>query len=197
MKMTLYILFAGLFLYSCNGSAKPETNSATAGKDSAENQKFFPVTAYLKGEIYNIKKNGINPLKYTSVNNHTDSAWLKIDEIDAAVQEFLQPQIDSSGLTEMFTEKSFFDQSINAVTFTYEPISSLPDSMKLRRWDVYIDPQSDKVKRIYLVKEMDKTKMLQLTWVSGQWCKIVSIITDEKGISKIEKEEKLVWDFTK
>ena len=95
----------------------------------------------------------------------------------------------------MFTEKSFLDQTINAVTFTYDATISLPDSMLLKHWDVYIDPQSNNVKRIYLVKEISKSKTLQLTWVSNKWCKITSIITDENGVSKIEKEEKLIWDF--
>ena len=46
-----------------------------------------------------------------------------------------------------------------------------------------------------MVKEISKTKTLQLTWVNNQWCKIVHIITDEKGNSTVEKEEKLFWDF--
>mgnify|MGYP003454644399 FL=1 len=87
------------------------------------------------------------------------------------------------------------DQSIDAITLTYEPISILPDSFKLSRWDIYIDPKSNKVKRVYMVKEVAPTRTLQLTWVSNQRCKIVSIITDDKGESKIEKEEKFILDF--
>jgi len=46
-----------------------------------------------------------------------------------------------------------------------------------------------------MVKEVDKAKTLQLTWISNQWCKIINIVTDEKGESKIEKEEKFILDF--
>jgi hypothetical protein len=46
-----------------------------------------------------------------------------------------------------------------------------------------------------MVKQVSKTTLLQLTWINNQWCKIVSIVTDEKGVSKIEKEEKIIWDF--
>jgi hypothetical protein len=181
-------------MYSCNDSGNPAVKPAQ--KDTtAEKQKFFPVTAYLKGEIFNIKQSGINPLKYTTINNHTDSVWLKVEALDSALKEFLQPEIDSTNLIMLFTEKSFMDQSINAITLTYEPSAVLPDSMQLKRWDIYIDPKSNNVKRIYMVKEPDKTKTLQLTWVSNQWCKIVSILTDEKGVSKIEKEEKFILDF--
>jgi hypothetical protein len=193
MKIIVYILACSLFIYSCTDSGKSAEQPPR--KDTTEKQKFFPVTAYLKGEIFNIKKNDINPLKYTTVNEHTDSVWLKVEALDTALQQFLQPEIDSANLINLFTEKSFMDQSIDAITLTYEPSGILPDSMQLKRWDVYIDPKSNQVKRIYMVKEPDKTRTLQLTWVSNQWCKIVSILTDEKGVSKIEKEEKFILDF--
>lgn len=193
MKRILQVIACTVFLFSCNDSGK---KNLTADENSgSEDQRFFPVTAYIKGEIYNIKKAGINPLKYTTINNKTDSVWIKIEELDANVQDFLQPEIDSLNLISFYTEKSFLDQSINAITFTYEPSVALPDSMTLKHWDVYIDPDANKVKRIYMVKEISKTKTLQLTWINNEWCKITTITTDENGLSKIEKEEKLVWDF--
>lgn len=193
MKIIFPLLAFSLVLFSCNNSGK--TVEVITEKEAAKKQSFFPVTAYLKGEIYNLKKGGINPLKYTTVNNHTDSVWLKIEELDAEVKEFLHPEIDSLNLTSLFTEKSFLDQSINAVTFTYDPAVPLPDSMQLKHWDVYIDPDLNTVKRIYMVKEISKTQTLQLTWVCNKWCKITSIVTDENGESKVEKEEKLTWDY--
>lgn len=193
MKILFPVIACIFILFSCNNSGK--TDSVAVERNIEKNQKFFPVTSYLKGEIYNIKKAGINPLKFTTVNNQTDSVWLKIEELDTAVSEFLHPEINDTNLISLFTEKSFLDQTINAVTFTYDATLSLPDSMLLKHWDVYIDPQSNNVKRIYLVKEISKSKTLQLTWVSNKWCKITSIITDENGVSKIEKEEKLIWDF--
>ena len=194
MKIILSVSVFALLLFSCKNARQPVT-AATEKVTATKPQSFFPVTSYIKGEIYNFKKSGINPLKYTTINNHTDSTWLKIEDLDAFVQEFLQPEIDSANLITLFTEKSFLDQSINAITLTYDPLVTLPDTMQLKHWDVYINPETNKVKRIYIVKEINKNKILQLTWVNNQWCKILSIVTDEKGISKIEKEEKLTWDF--
>ena len=194
MKIIFYLLACSFFLYACTDSGK-QTSEQPSGTDTTEIQRFFPVTAYLKGEIFNLKKSGINPLKYTTVNNRTDSVWVKVEELDADLQEFLQPEIDSANLITLFSEKSFLDQSINAVTLTYDPTTILPDSIKLKHWDVYINPKTNKVKRIYMVKEIDKYKILQLTWVSNQWCKIISIVTNEKGESNIEKEEKFILDF--
>jgi hypothetical protein len=193
MKIYLPLIVITHALCSCNNTNdKGETKSENS---EAERQKFFPVTAYIKGEIANIKKAGINPLKYTTISGHTDSVWLKLEELDVAVAEFLSPEIDTANLTGLFTEKSFLDQSINAITLTYDPTAPLPDTMKLTRWDVYIEPEANTIKRIYMVKQVSKTTLLQLTWINNQWCKIVSIVTDEKGVSKIEKEEKIIWDF--
>jgi len=193
MKIIIPFLAFSLVLFSCSDPGKNEEMSAV--KDTAEAPKFFPVTSYLKGEIFNLKKDGINPLKYTTINDKTDSAWLKVEEMDAAFSEFLTPEIDSGRLVTLFTEKSFLDQSIGAVTLTYEPLGVLPDSMQLKRWDVYINPNTNMVQRIYMVKELNKERSLQLTWVSKHWCKITTIVTDAKGESKIEKEEKISWDF--
>lgn len=180
-------------MYSCKTT--PKSVDQASGKDSSLTQKFFPVTDYIKGEIYNIKKSGINPQKFTTINGKTDSVWVKIEELDSVVAGFLNPEIDSANLTVLFTEKSFLDQSLDAVTFTYDATGALPDTMKLKHWDVYVNPKTNKVKRIYMVKELDKSKTLQLTWVNGQWCKTTTIVTDEKGEMKVEKEEKLTWDF--
>ena len=193
MKIIVSIFACSFFLYSCTDQGK--SGKQLSVKDTTQNQRFFPVTDYLKGEIYNIKKSGVNPLKYTTVNGHTDSVWLKIEQIDSAMSEFLQPEIDSVNLTELFSEKSFLDRSLDAVTFTYDAAAVLPETMKLKHWDVYIDPKSNKVKRIYIVKQVDKTKTLQLTWVNGQWCKTTTITTDANDVMKVEKEEKIVWDF--
>ncbi|MEP7237086.1 MAG: hypothetical protein ABI685_04455 [Ferruginibacter sp.] len=193
MKLIFPLLAFVMILLSCNNSGK--TEEAAIEKEPPEKQSFFPVTTFLKGEIYNIKKDGINPLKYSTVNGHTDSVWLKVEELDAALAEFLHPEIDSSNLVSLFTEKSFLDQSIYAITFTYDASVPLPDSMQLKHWDVYIDPEFNTVKRIYMVKEISKTLTLQLTWVSKKWCKITSIVTDKNGETKVEKEEKIIWDF--
>ena len=188
MKNLFPVAVSILILLSCNNSNNTKT-------ESVEKQKFFPVTSFIKGEIYTIKKAGVNPLKYTTVNNHADSVWLKIEEIDDAVKEFLHPEIDTANLVTLFTEKRFLDQTINAITFTYEASVPLPDSMKLTHWDVYIDPEANTVKRIYLVKQISNSTLMQLTWIANKWCKITTIVTDEKGVSKVEKEEKIIWDF--
>jgi hypothetical protein len=196
--MNYFIRLAALtvILISCNSGKTNSVKTSPLVNDVNEtNVSFFPVTAYIKGQLYEIKNKGINPLKYTTVNNRTDSVWLKLNEMEMAVQEFLTPVIDSQNLSNLFLEKKFLDQTIDAFTFTYEPIQQLPDSFQLQRWDVYIDPETNKVKRIYMLKEKENNITLQLTWQSGKYCKILTILRQPNGKEIIEKEEKMTWDF--
>ena len=122
---------------------------------------------------------------------------MKKEDIRPFAQPFLSPEIDTSNFKNVFREKSFLDQTINAFTFSYDPIDKLPDSLQLRRWDVYIDPKKNTITRVYLIKEVAENgvlKTLQLTWKSDQWCKITTI-TEQAGKQPDIREELMKWDF--
>jgi len=191
MKRVAVYLFI-LQATGCTNNAGNK-NVTTPGMDKQTvpgNQHFFPVTNYLQGQVMEIKARGINPLKITTINDLTDSAWIKIEDVDAALASFFRPVIDTSNLNEFFKEAKFLDQTLDAYTFTYEPVRNLPDSLTLQRWDVYIDPSRYTVKRIYLVKK-ENNKTLLLTWQSDKWCKTVTVTKD----GKIEREELIKWKF--
>ena len=182
-----------VILSSCNNNKREAT--AVLNKPAEEAAAFFPVTAYIKGQVHEIKEKGLTPLKFTTINGHTDSVLIKISQLDSLIKEFLHPEIDTANMLAYFSQSKFLDQSVNAYTFTYEPKVKLPDSVVLKHWDVYIDPEINKVKRVYLVKQVNKNTTLQLTWQSNEWCKTTTIISGSDGVEKIEKEEKISWDY--
>ena len=191
--MIRYLLATAIILLSaCNNST---TQSVSPQTTTEEKPSFFPVTAYIKGQILEMREKGQTPIKYTSINEKTDSVMVKFEELNALCKEFLEPQIDSANLVDLFTESKFFDQTINAFTFTYEPKTQLADSLTLKRWDVYVDPETGKVKRVYIIKSAGQNKTLQLTWQSNEWFKTTTITTNADGTSAIEKEEKISWDY--
>jgi hypothetical protein len=192
--MIRYLFSAALILLSaCSNNPTPQASSQNTS--AAENPNFFPVTAYIKGQIHDIRQKGLTPIKYTTVNNQTDSVMVKLDQLNELCNEFLQPEIDTANLISFFTETKFLDQTINAFTFTYEPKTLLPDSIPLKHWDVYIDPETSKVKRIYIIKAISKSKTLQLTWQSNEWFKTTTIRTNPDGSSTVEKEERISWNY--
>ncbi len=194
--MIKYVFGAAIiFLNACTNNNTVEKTTVPDTAVAAEPVHFFPVTAYLKGQVYDITQRGITPIKYTTINNRTDSVMVKFEQLNSLLAEFLQPEIDSLSLIAFYTETKFFDQSVNAVTFTYDAKPALPDSAALRHWDVYIDPGTGKVKRIYMVKNIAANKTLQLTWQSSKWCKTVTLIPKPDGSSSVEKEEKILWEY--
>ena len=184
-----------LLLNSCTTNEKkiPLTaNSITT--DSLAKQRFFPVTIYIKGQLYSIKEKGLNPIQYLIEGDKKDSSWLKIEDLPSAINEFITPEIDSTNLIQLLWEKKLVDQSLDAVTLTYEPIKKLPDSLSLSSWTVYIEPETGNVKRIYLVKTKT-TKTTQLTWNSNANCKMVYLTSNADGSFVVDKEVKINWDY--
>lgn len=197
MKHASLIIIAISFFYSCK--SKTENNNAAIDKfvDSSLHKKekpsFFPVTSYIKGQIFEIKHGDTNPLKIEKFNNKLDSSWIKIENLDKEIADFLLPEIDSLNLVSLFEESKFFDQSYNAITLTYDPIKLLPDSDILRHWDVYIDPDNGNVTQVYILKKLDNHKMQQLRWYSGKSCNIKIVSEDSTGKPVIEKDVELKW----
>lgn len=189
------IIFPALFLLAagCNSNTPTAEANTTAVADKKEN--FFPVTTYLKGQLYDIKQKGVSPFKYTTVKDRTDSAIIKLEEVDAYAKEFLEPVIDTANLINSYTESKFLDRTIDAFTFTYERSPTASDTLPLLHWDVYVEPETGKVKRVYIVKKIAGNKTLQLTWLHDQLFKTMVIITNNDGTSSIEKEEKISWNY--
>jgi hypothetical protein len=181
-------------LFACK-SREIKSISVKENPGTEISNDFFPVTLFIRGQIVEMRNSGINPLKITTKGNHTDSAWLKVEELENAFADFLTPTIDSAGMWKFFTENKFLDQSLDVYTFTYEPKTELPDSLKLRRWDVYINPKNNSVKRIYIEKTNGASNTLQLTWQSNEWGKIVTFSLDKSGKEVLQKEEIIKWKF--
>ena len=199
MKFFVFLLFTAFIIYSCNNAPEStETNNgnvADVGKPKTEAADFFPVTDYFKGQLSEIRAKGINPLKITNINNRVDSSWIRMEQLDSEFELFLIPVIDSTNLNHLFTESKFLDQTINAFTFTYDPTGPLPDSFSLIHWDIYIDPQTNAVKRVYLVKEIAGNKTIQLTWLHAKSSRIVTLVTGKDGKTFTEKEVTIKWGF--
>ncbi|MEO8720398.1 MAG: hypothetical protein ABI372_04785 [Ginsengibacter sp.] len=182
--LTLLLIF-----YSCDS----KNNGQIAKNAQTETVNIFPVTRFLKGQLKLMDSMSITPLKIFSENAQTDSIWLKREDIRKNATLFLTPLIDSANMISFFSEKSFLDQTINAFTFSYDPKVKLPDSIKLTHWDVYMNPQTNTIQRIYLVKENEDTT-IQLTWLVNKWYSIRTIIQEQNKEPEI-KEEKMIWDF--
>lgn len=166
-------------------------------KDSTDS-KFFPVTSFIKGQFLELDSLPVTILKIVTSGKKTDSSWLKKNEIRPLLQPFVSEEINETNLKTLFKESKFNDQTVEAITFTYDPISALPDSISLRHWVVYIHPEKGTIKNVYMVKQQKKdgkNYTQQLTWQTGKWAKIVEILNKADGSSEVVSDTKLVWNF--
>ena len=194
MKIFFFSFSLCTLLFACTSQEKHA--QIVQEKSSVEiSNDIFPVTNFIKGQVVEMQNNGVNPLKITTRGDHSDSVWLKVEELENAFADFLSPTIDSTVMGRFFRENKFLDQTLDSYTFTYEPITELPDSLKVRRWDVYINPKNSTVKRIYIEKINELNNQLQLTWQSNEWCKIVTLSVDKSGNEALVKEELIKWKF--
>lgn len=190
-RQDLIIVFISLLFFACQGGGTQETTFVedigpkTEERDSSA---AFPITAYLLGELKTIEGLPVTPLVVKKDGTKSDSVWLKREDVRSAAKPFLSPEIDSVYLRKYFNGSTFLDQTVNAVTLTYEVKPQFMNQTPLRQIGVYISPETSKVERVYLVKETDDETQ-QLTWKSGRWFTIRNI----KGNDV--KEEKVIWNF--
>ncbi len=139
---------------------------------SIDSVNIFPVTSFLKAQLKELDTMPVTPLLVVTEKGKNDSTWLKRSDIRGNALHFLSPEIDSASMHSFYKENSFLDQTINAYTFSYDPKIQLPDSIHLTHWDVYMNPQTNSIERIYMVKENDSANQnitRQLTWLVNKW----------------------------
>lgn len=176
MRISL-LCFCFFIFISCHQESNTAFENTTLNNEdtSTEARSFFPLGNFIKGQIVDIKNSGINPIKITNVNNLPDTSWINVEAFENVFGEFYTPFIDSSSLQPYFKENKFFDQTLNAITLTYTSTGKVPDSITWQYWNIYIEPETNKITRIFMVKRLNGEMSRQLTWIPGVSAKAVTI----------------------
>jgi len=136
---------------------------------------FFPVSNFILGQLQEIKKAGLPLNKTVTREKNTESKTATIQELMDSLSVLVKHPIDSAQLAHAFVERKFDDQSIGSITMSYERSKLAADSIPWKNWDVYLDPESGSVKRIYLVEQQGWWTRRLITWIPGSSCKLVII----------------------
>ncbi|MCX6293814.1 MAG: hypothetical protein NT127_05920, partial [Sphingobacteriales bacterium] len=169
MRNYTFIIIFICLIASCSQNESEKSTTAQPESDAS----FFPVGNYLLGDIESIKHQGISP-KYVHVKNGiSDSSFLQLQNIETNLSDFLSPMIDSIGMSSWVKESKFYDESIASFTLSYDVQKDYYEKTVWRKWDVYVDPESQKVDRIFLVKNISDSTIAQLTWIPKLNAKIV------------------------
>ena len=172
MKVNYIAITVSVLVTCC---AQPE-QQAIEGQPGSK-QEIFPVGSFIEGQVHLVDSLRLPVLKYTTVNNITDSALISQEEFESLTKEFTQPDLADPSLKDAYTENSFADQSIPSVTITYLANNR---NMAVQRVDVLIDPNpvmNDKVKSIYMEKvsaHKDTSILKKLFWKADKEFQIVT-----------------------
>jgi hypothetical protein len=197
IKQFLFAAFL-LCLFSCHNHTDAVPSEAPVAAPSGTDTSFFPVTAYLKGQMLQFDSMPVTPLHIITIRDKSDSQWIKREQLKSFLSAFLEPEITETNLIKYFTETRFNDQTVNAITLSYDPIGTLPDSMTLKSWNVYIDPKTGNVTGVFIVKRTkagNQSITQQLTWENNTSAQIVNILNKPDGSGEILNQEKFIWNF--
>jgi hypothetical protein len=162
-------------------------------KPPKEKANFMDVAAYLKGQLAYLDTVPLALLKTTLKDTvYSDSVFIKKEELRSLVDAYLVSQLEKEAFENSFEETSFMDATINTITLTYQAIDK---ELPLQRIDVYVDPETQEIKRMYLVRQeqkKDTSLSQQLLWKHNSSC---TIITSQqlKGQETITNE-KIAWN---
>ena len=189
-RSIVIILLPLFFLTACQGKS-PDTPTVINTEDTTS---FFPVEDFLLGQLAELEANPINPLLIVKVNkNLPDSSWLRQEVLRENFQPFLFPDLNMDELRRNYEQSRFYDQSLPAITFTYSLKPGANSLQGLENWNVYINPKTQRVFRIFTKREFGDSLIL-VNWEVNKYANQKSIKVS--GDSTIISEKTIQWDLS-
>jgi hypothetical protein len=177
-----------LFLISCG-----ESSTSNEAEPSKKDQAFYPTAAFIKEQVSKLDSLPLAVFKYTVTEKGTDSVIVPKEELKKAANDFLSPDITVEPLRKMYTETVLNDETSGTITFTY---LTNDEDAEVRKAEVYINPNNDKVKGIYIEKIKsggDSTLIKKLFWKTDRNFQVISIV-EKNNQTQSTLQEKYEWD---
>ena len=185
MKQPIPILICSIILFACN-SSDPEK------KNEDLNKVFFPIAGTILAELKDIESLPIAIVKYTVNGEQKDTSLVNKEEMRAVVDQLIIPDISLPEYKKYYKESVFMDNTTNSITMSYTTEDEKPE---IRKIEVTIDPDNQRVKTIYIEREGHQNEnniLKKMIWATGKNLQVISIEnTKDKG--ELVKMEKYEW----
>jgi len=191
MRLFTIVSLAWLFLHvSCSN---PQT-ARQQGTPATDTAVFYPYVQYVEDQIKYVDNTPLAIEKLTYQNGKmVDSAIIGRDEFNQLASLFVETDPNQAANKPQFSEESFQDLSIDALTFSIT--ATTPDT-RLRQATVLLHPETKKVKHVLLKLEegnADSTVSSTLLWKHKMYFQQSSTIQYSNG-ETAERVIKVVWD---
>ncbi len=174
----------GLFLIVCF--------AATSCKNATESEvkNFIDISGYLKGQLAYLDTVPYAFLKVTLKDTvYADSIFLTKKQVNEIINSFLVKELEKKEFEKRFDETTFLDGTINTLTLTYQPKNT---SEMIQRVDVYVNPETEQISKIYIVREKDLVSQ-QLLWKHNSSFTLITTTMDKQNNETV-KTEKVIWN---
>jgi hypothetical protein len=153
-----------------------------------ENKEFYPVAAHIHTELAAIDSLPVAVFLYRLEGGVTDTTIIEKSAFRNLAEHIAQPDITREPLKKDYRETVFMDATLNLVTMSYVPVD---ESAEIRKIDVYIHPETEQVKTVYVEKRVssgDSTMVRKIIWSTGRQLQVTTLI------SKEGKEDKAIQE---
>lgn len=187
MNLKSVLLLSGIILLAaCSGNNE--------NKFEQEDKNFYPIASFIKSELKLVDSLPLAVFKYTVINQKTDTQIVGKPEFRKIAESFISPDITVEPLKKKYKETVFMDATINSVTISY---TTVDPNAEIRKIDVFINPETDKVRNIYVEKmsnQGDSSVTRKMIWTSGKFFQ-VSTLYSFKNQPEQTLQEKYAWDM--
>lgn len=186
-RFSALLLFL-VILFSCKGKQK---------KADVPADQFFPVTAYLKGELGRLDTSLASFYKIETVDGKSDTTPIRNSEVKQYAKDFTSlPDISTSETKNDYQITHEYDDILNAFVFMFTTKEDHP----VRREDVVLDPQPNEqgkndIKSIFAEVWQttgDSTVRKNMLWEAGKDFQITTV-TEAGGAEKTKKLQ-VIWN---
>lgn len=189
MNRLAVLVFFSLCLVACKSKKK---------KPPVPADSFFPVPAYLKGELARLDTSLLSFTKIETVNGRSDTTPIKNTDVRRYAKDFLElPDISSPTLKDDYEVSNLYDELQQAFVFSFMTKEPHP----VRQENVTVDPEPDtsgknRIRSIYvkLMQEEDGKPVTKvLMWEAGKGF-YTTTATEVAGGGEDVKKTRVIWN---
>lgn len=185
--MNRFICIALVVLVGCKEKNKPEVPEAN----------FFPVTAYLRGELSRMDSSLAPFYKVETENGQSDTVPIKNTAVKTYAADFLQlPDITTDKLKDDYKVEHIYDDMQNAFVFAFTTNEEHP----VKKEFVTVEPQLNEegkndIRSVFIEvwsKNGDTTTRKNMLWETGKKFEIIT--TTYWGETENTKKLQVFWN---
>jgi len=167
-------------------------------KEKSAKERFFPVLSFIKSQVAHVDTSLFSIRKVIYVDStKTDTTYYRREQFSSLATDFLNlPDIADPKYADRFKEEKLFDETLNKVIITYQPIS--PEKEEIQREEVLIhpDPSGDKITSIiidYFINNKDSSVQKRMLWQVDRSFQ-VNTARQLQGQPEINSTYKVIWN---